>query len=182
MNILLDKYFESNGVILRLIKESDAQFIFELRTDQKLGQHLSITPPKVEDQINWIKNYKEREAKEKEFYFIFEDSAHERWGTMRLYCITDESFTVGSWICLPNNYENIAIKSWLLLVELGFKKFGVNICLFDVRKKNKSVLYFVYLFRPVIINEDDLNYYFSLDKNTFYENRQKVISFLKIKL
>jgi hypothetical protein len=83
---------------------------------------------------------------------------------------------------LPDNKEKLAIKAWLLSVEYGFEKLGFSTCLFDVRKKNTSVLYFAYLFHPEKINEDELNYYFSLNKDTFHKYREKVVKLLQFKI
>jgi len=166
---------------MRLVEKSDAKFIIDLRTDTKLGQNLSWTSSNIEKQIIWIEVYKKREADEKEYYFVFEDSNRKNWGTIRLYNFTKNSFTIGSWICLHDNKEKIAVKAWLLSVDFGFEKLNFELCMFDVRKKNLSVLYFAYLFRPVLIKEDELNYFFSLDKDTFYKNRNKVINLFNFK-
>jgi RimJ/RimL family protein N-acetyltransferase len=173
---------QAEDVSLRLIENEDAHFIVDLRTDQRLGQNLSHTSSKVEDQIDWIIEYKKREAEKKEFYFIFEDSNKKPWGTVRLYNFNENSFTIGSWICLPNNKDKIAIKAWLLCVEFGFETLNFDVLLFDVRKKNTSVLYYAKLYHPILIAEDELNYFFELHKATFYKNREKVIKLLNIKM
>jgi len=174
--------FEIQNINLRLIEKSDAAFIIKLRTDLKLGQNISWTSPNIEDQVNWINSYKKREELNKEFYFIYEDLNLKPWGTIRLYDFNEDSFTIGSWICLPDNKEQLAIKAWLLSVEYGFEKLGFNTCMFDVRKKNTSVLYFAYLFHPKKINEDELNFFFKLNKETFLKYREKVVKLLQFKI
>jgi hypothetical protein len=171
---------QANGVKLRLDENEDAQFIVELRTDPGLGQNLSPTSTKLNDQINWIKNYKKRETDQEELYFIIEDSNENPWGTVRLYNFNENSFTVGSWICLPGNKDKIAIKAWLLCVEYGFELLNFNVLLFDIRKKNSSVLYYAKLYHPTLTSEDKLNYYFELEKETFYKYRERVIKLLNI--
>ncbi len=181
-NILTERLganISGDGIRMRLIEKKDAEFILNLRTDLVLGKNLSQTSSDIEKQYEWINNYKKREQDQMEFYFIFEDSKHKPWGTIRLYNFQSNSFTVGSWICLPNNKENIAIKAWLLSVEFGFEKLNFKYVCLMFEKKIMSVLYYAYLYHPELIKDDDLNYYFSLDKNTFYENRQKVISISK---
>ena len=172
----------SDGVTLRLVEKSDSKFILDLRTDTKLGQNISRTSPKIDDQINWIEEYKKREANREEFYFIFEDSFNQPWGTVRLYNLTNDCFTVGSWICREGNKEKIAIIAWLKSVEFGFNELNYKTCLFDIRKKNTGVLYFAYLFQPKHIKENELDYYFSLDKDTFYKNLEKVKMMLNLKV
>ena len=100
------------------------------------------------------------------------------WGTIRLYNLTNNSFTLGSWICLPGNNNKIAIKAWILCTECGFEKFKKNFCLLDVRKKNLNVLYYLKLFGPILIEENDLDYYFKLEKDTYFQKRNKVIELI----
>ena len=182
MKIGLDTNISAEGIKMRLIEKSDSKFIIDIRTNSKLGQNISWTSSCIETQINWIEEYKKREAEQKEFYFIFEDSNGKPWGTVRLYNLTENCFTVGSWICLPHNKDKIAIKAWLLCVEFGFENLGLKVCEFDVRKKNISVLYYAYLYKPIVIKEDELNYFFTLDKEKFYKNREKIIQLLNLKM
>ena len=169
----------AEGIKMRLIEKSDAKFILNLRTDEKLRQYISPTSPSLDDQTTWIEDYKKRESNEEEYYFIFEDTYHKQWGVIRLYNIINESFTTGSWICLPGNNENIAVKAFLLAVEFGFEKLNYKTCLLDVRKKNLYVLYFMKLFGPVLIKEDEQNYFFELNRISFYKNREKVLNLIK---
>ena len=178
----LNTNVEGNNVKLKLVCKSDAKFISEIRTDERLGLNISKTSSDVQDQEKWIDLYKKREKEHKEFYFVFEDLNHKAWGTVRIYDIDKDNFTIGSWICLPGNDENIAIKAWLLCIEFGFEKLNIELSKFDIRKKNRTVLYFAYLFHPILIREDELNFYFRLDKNTYYKNRKKVARLLKIEL
>jgi hypothetical protein len=181
-NILTKSFvMTADGITLRLVEKSDSKFVLDLRNDKKLGQNISFTSPDIDDQINWIEEYKKREISKEEFYFIFEDSSHQPWGTVRLYNLTSDSFTIGSWICKEGNKDKIAIKAWLKIVEFGFNELNYKTCLFDIRKKNFSVLYFAYLFQPKCINENELDYYFSLDKGTFYKNLEKVTMILNLK-
>lgn len=176
-----EKIVMKEDFILRPVEKTDAEFIVSIRTDKRLGQNLSWTSSNIADQILWIEKYKEREINHTELYYVFEDLNGVPWGTIRLYNLTSESFTIGSWICLPNNNGNIAIKAWLYCVEYAFEKLNFEICLFDVRKKNTAVLYFAYLFQPTSLCETDLDYFFSLDKKTFYKNQEKVAKLLKLK-
>lgn len=177
-----DYKITADDIIMRLVNESDAKFILKLRTDKRLSQYISPTSPKLEDQINWIKEYMVREANQKEFYFIYKDSRKKPWGAIRLYNFSEDSFTIGSWVCYPGNSNNIAVKAWLLAVEFGFNTLKFNTCMLDVRKKNLYVLYYLKLFGPILICEDELNYFFKFDKETFLKKRNKVTKLLNIKL
>lgn len=177
-----NSFLKAQGVTLRFVEEKDANFIVRIRTDNKLGQHISSTSNQVEDQLKWIKEYKKREKAGTEYYFIFEDSEQIDWGTVRLYNFSGNKFTIGSWICLPNNKNNIAIKAWLLCVQYGFEVLNFEILQFDIRKKNTAVLLYANMYKPQKINEDELNYFFELEKAAFYKNREKVIQLLKIQM
>ena len=50
------------GITLRPVEVTDAEFILELRTDKRLGQFLSTTSPDLDQQREWIRGYKKREA------------------------------------------------------------------------------------------------------------------------
>lgn len=177
-----DYKITAEDISMRLVKESDAKFILDLRTDKRLSQYISHTSPKLENQINWIKDYLIRESDQKEFYFIYKDSSKKPWGAIRLYDFSKDSFTIGSWVCYPGNTNNIAVKAWLLAVDFGFNTLKFNTCMLDVRKKNLYVLYYLKLFSPDLIKEDELNFYFKFDKETFLKKRNKVINILNIKL
>lgn len=177
-----DYKIRAENISMRLVNKSDAKFILDLRRDKRLSQYISSTSPKLEDQIKWLLEYFKREADQKEFYFIYEDSGKKPWGVIRLYNFTEDSFTIGSWVCYPGNTNNIAVKAWLLAVEFGFNTLKFNTCMLDVRKKNLYVLYYLKLFNPDLINEDELNYYFRFDKKTFQEKRKKVTKFMNINL
>ena len=176
-----ENIIQAEGIRMRLAEISDAEFIVNIRTNSKLDRYISHTSSSIEDQINWIKEYKKRELEQKEFYFIFEDSNYKPWGTMSLYDLTKDSFTQGSWLCLPGNKDNIALKADLLGKEFAFEKLNYNACLFDTRKKNRRVLALNKLFCPVLIDEDDLSFFFRLDKETYYKNREKVIKLFDLR-
>lgn len=173
---------KGEGIRMRLVEESDAGFILKLRTDERLKLFISWTSTQVEDQLNWIREYKNREDKKLEYYFLFEDVDNKPWGVIRLYGFSGNSFTIGSWVCFPGNSEHIAVKAWLLGVQFGFDFLNFDTCLIDVRKKNLYVLYYLKLFNPVLIKENKLDYFFQLNKDVFFKNRDKILKILNIKL
>ena len=79
-----------NGVLvgkninLRLVEVSDAKFIYDMRQDSK-SKYLSVVNSGVESQIEWIKEYKKREFKGSEYYFVIESKNNESLGLVRLY-------------------------------------------------------------------------------------------------
>ena len=151
---------QTDGIRMRLVEKSDAKFIVDLRTDEILGRYISFTSPDVGEQIKWINEYKKREAERKEFYFIFEDSNHKPWGTIRIYNLKNDHFSLGSWICQPGKNAKIALKAHIIGLDYGFIRLNYNTCLFDVRKKNLKVVKYLELFGVELIDEDEQNYFF----------------------
>ncbi|MCJ2367251.1 GNAT family N-acetyltransferase, partial [Aeromonas dhakensis] len=74
--------FKAKTISVRLIDVGDAEFILSLRTDGRLNRHLSQTSSSLEQQRDWIKNYKERESQGDEYYFIiYRNDNNEAVGT-----------------------------------------------------------------------------------------------------
>jgi len=96
----------SKTVKMRLVEESDAEFIVGLRVDEKYNKHLSAVTGDVEAQVNWIRRYKADEADKLQFYFIIERLDGTRCGTVRIYDIVGDSFCWGSWILNEEKTKN----------------------------------------------------------------------------
>lgn len=170
-----------NDIVMRLCKIDDAEFIISLRTDSILKRHISHTDNDLNKQKKWIKLYKKREKHNQEFYFIIEDENEKRWGTYRIYDLTQNHFTIGSWLCKRNAPKNIAIKADIFMKDFGYEHLKYNLCRFEVRKNNRKVLKYHKLFEPKLINEDELNYYFEIDTEKYYKNRDKICILFGIK-
>ena len=170
----LSKY----GIILRLVEEKDAEFILKLRTNTLLNRYISSTSDNLSDQINWIKNYKIRELAGLELYFIAEDLNGKRFGTIRLYDFNENSFEIGSWLFLPHSPLGMAVKSHFIGFETGFNYLNADFCRFEIRKMNVNVLRYMKDFKTTLVNDDDLNYYFTLTKENFIIRKNQLSKFL----
>lgn len=153
----------------RFVEVSDAEFINKIRNDVKLSRFISFVEDNVEKQGEWIKAYKERESKKCEYYFIIEDENGNKYGTIRLYNLKDDSFEHGSWVFLPKSPDNISIRSEIWIREHAFNELGMNLNKYEVRKLNKTVLMYHRLWNPVLVKEDENNFYFELSKKSFYD-------------
>jgi len=163
---------------IQLVDETDADFIVELRSNQSLAKHLHQTSADVATQKEWIKKYKEREALGKEFYFISVRYNGERLGLNRIYNIQSDKFDIGSWIFKKGIEESIPILSDIAVRDFAFNKLGLRRCFFDVRKENKSVIRYHHLYKPKLIEEDEMNFYFELDYDTYHRNKQKILKII----
>ena len=121
---------------LRLVQPEDAPYTHALRTDPTYNGHLSTVTGTVEDQRSWIEAYKTREAAGSEYYFVIERKDEVRCGVVRLYDITGDQFTWGSWILDHNKPRKAALESAVLSFGVGFDTIGLDMANVDVRVGN----------------------------------------------
>ncbi len=167
------------GCIFMLVEEHDAEFIFKLRTNPKLSRFIHKVSNNVNDQVRWIRDYKVRELKGDEFYFLSIDSeSGRRQGLNRIYNFRDNSYELGSWLYSPDNDISKSILGDIAVKEIAFDFLRFEICTFEVRKGNKSVLRYHQSYLPEFAGEDEENYYFRLDKNNFNKHKYKYLNIL----
>lgn len=154
---------ETRFTHFRLVQQSDAQFICDLRANPRLNSYLSASSPDVRKQEYWIEVYKEREASGTEFYFIIVCDGVD-YGVLRMYDFRlsddQDSFCWGSWVLHPSRPSGLAVYSALCVYELGFSVFRFDHCHFDVRKENIKVIEFHKRAGATIEDCDSTNYFF----------------------
>ncbi|WP_218241167.1 GNAT family N-acetyltransferase [Comamonas fluminis] len=165
---------KSRTINIRLVEESDAEFILKLRLDEKYNQFLSDVNPDMQAQRDWIKKYKNDEFLKKQFYFIIERNDGVPCGTVRIYDIKGDSFCWGSWILNENKTRYAALESAFLVYQFGFNELGLKKSHFEVRKGNEKVISFHKKMGAVKILEDDLNEYFNISQEAVLEAKQKL--------
>jgi hypothetical protein len=169
------------NIKFRLVEETDAEFIVRIRTDINKARYISPTDKDLDKQKKWIKEYKKREATKEELYFIAIDENNVEFATYRLYNRTKKSIEIGSFISVPLYHNPINV----IKVDIIMKAYIYDILyfenlIFEVRKANISVVNYHKKFGPTLINEDELNYYFSLDKKSFYSNKHQFEKLFRI--
>jgi RimJ/RimL family protein N-acetyltransferase len=169
------------SIVIRLVEPDDASFIVELRNNQKLNKYLSPTSPNIKEQVEWIKGYKKREAKKKEFYFIVLENGEKR-GLYRLYNINKFSFTIGSWLFVKCNNQHLPILTDILISDFGFESLNLATLLFDVRKENKKVIQYHALKNPFCYSEDDKNLYFLIKRENWLDSKVELFNFFGIRM
>lgn len=153
------------GLQYRFVKEEDANFIVELRTNDKLSKYISATDASVEKQKEWIRTYKEKEEKGLEYYFIF--FLHGiRLGLSRIYNIEDNHFTQGSWLFSPTAPVGSAVLGNIISCEFAFELPHMEYLLTDARKSNHTHKY-VKSFHPEILKETDLDIFYRISKANY---------------
>jgi len=168
-------YVRGKSIFLREVSADDADFIIGLRTDPAKSKHISSTSNDVDRQKSFILKYSESLT---EFYFIICDWEWRRLGTIRIYDIQEDSFCWGSWIVSKYAPKIVAIESVLIIYDFAFFSLHYKKSHFDVRKENKSVIDFHKRFGASIVGEDDLNYYFQYNIETYMSVRQKYNRYL----
>jgi len=166
------------GLIFRLVEESDAAFILSLRTDPKLSKHLSPTENNLEQQVEWIRGYKKREADGREYYFLYTDEQSQPLGLCRLYNIAGNTVTSGSWLSKPGNDELSSIKADLYIAMIIFDELRFEKCFIDIRKENKKVVRYHKMFFTQF-DEDEQNIYLYMDKEGYYRKKEFLTSIIQ---
>lgn len=182
-NFTLYKY----GLHVRLVNEGDAEFIIRLRTDEKLSKFIHQTSSDVEQQKEWIKNYKLREAEGLEYYFIFYKGGVP-FAVNRLYHMENpDCFTSGSWICLPGYSTEDVVASSLIPRIVAFEllgrkiEFGVEGCHEDNKKVIKFNLMIGMHIKGKIPDVKGMYYTFDMPKEDFYARLPSLEKLLNLK-
>jgi len=129
---------KSRNTTFHLVGEQDAKFILSLRLDKRLSTYVSQVEDDLQKQTEWILNYKTREERGNEFYFIILHN-NEQVGTVRLYDFQAESFSWGSWMIKPGISPRAAVRSLDMVYELAFHHLHFANSHFEVRQGNTSV-------------------------------------------
>ena len=170
-NFTLKRY----GLNVRLVDEQDADFILKLRCDKTLRRYIHETNPSVQRQLEWIRSYKKRECKGEEYYFVFQIEGIPV-GVYRLYNISGDSFTCGSWVFSRKSPIGAGILGCIISRELAYEELSLNRCFTDVNKDNISSLQFQMSFNPIILREEGGMVYFEHIKENFYKVKPIYIS------
>ncbi len=180
MMTFYEKYMIISGknINIRTVELSDAKFIFNIRQSSYKTKYLSQVKGTLENQIQWIKEYKIKENNKEEYYFIIESKITQQLGLVRVYDLRENSFCWGSWIIKEDAPTYTAIESALCIYEFAFYTLGFNNSHFDVRKGNTKVINFHKRFGAKIVNEDEMNYYFEYKKEKYEEIKQKYKRYL----
>ncbi len=169
---------EGKHIRLRTVEVEDAIFVYQLRTDRQRTEHLSCITGTVDDQKAWIGEYKKREAKGGEYYFVIESKEGKAQGLVRLYDFQGNSFSWGSWLIQTDAPVYTAIESAMLVYEFAFYSLGFENSHFQVRKGNKKVIAFHKRFGAVIDSENDGEYCFNMTKESYVSRRQRYQRYL----
>ncbi len=176
---------ERYGLTYRFVNESDAGFIYKLRSDATLSKYIHDIHGGVGEQREWIRKYKEREMVGEEYYFIFYKK-EVPIGLFRLYSFHDTTFTSGSWVMAPKSPLDAVVAIPLICREIAFFELGMEFednydaCHVD----NKKVIKFNLKFGCIIYKHfhDVKGEYvaMSLTKEDFMKRRPELLKLIEI--
>ena len=166
------------NINLKTVSPNDAKFIYELRSNGLKTKYLSKINGTINNQRDWILEYKKREHLKQEFYFVIESKSSEQLGLVRLYDFKDDSFCWGSWLIKEDAPKFTAIESALQVYEFAFYQLNFQNSHFDVRKNNTKVIAFHQRFGAEIINDNELDYFFTFKKNDYEKTKLKYKRYL----
>lgn len=173
--ILKAKKVYGKNLYFRDITEDDAKFVFDLRTNPKKNRYLSATSGRLEDQINWIVNYK---SKNDQAYFIICDKDDNKLGCIRMYDPICYSYCWGSWLMINGLGPLVAIESALLIYAYG-KNLGFNEARIDVRQANEHVWKFHEKFSSAaLVRQDGIDRYYVVSEDKIDKLLIKYSNFL----
>jgi len=153
----------------------DAEFIYGLRIDEDKSRHLSKVSGEIESQRKWLLGYQERTD---EAYFIIVSLDDEPLGTVRLYGAEDDRFCWGSWILKDGAPANAAIESALMVYDYALNHLGFHSAYFQVHKANLSVCKFHERFGAVRVDEDEVQYHYTLSQEAIISSMNRYKRFL----
>ncbi len=166
------------NINMRTVEIEDAEFIFDMRQNKSKIKYLSAISGTIEGQREWIQNYKQREMKQQEFYFVLESKENKKLGLVRMYDFQNDSFCWGSWLIKEEAPKTTAIESALQIYEFGFYNLGFYKSHFDVRKGNNKVIAFHQRFGAKIVDENELDYFFNFEISDYEIIKEKYKRYL----
>lgn len=168
--IIKAPFLFGSKLVFRDANNSDADFIYSLRVDERKSKFLNLISSELDDQISWLSDYSE---KLDQAYFIIENENNEKLGTVRLYDAVGDSFSWGSWIVKDDAPFFTALESALMVYSYAIDVLNFRKAHFSVRKNNIKVCNFHERFGAKIIDQDDDNYFFSINYESISVSRDK---------
>lgn len=166
-------------ISLRLVQQEDALYIYNLRTNPAYGRYLSAVTGTIGDQRRWIEAYKTRESVGSEYYFVIERRDGLPCGVVRLYNITSEQFTWGSWILDHNKPKKAALESAVLSFGVGFNWLGTHKANIEVKVENTHAEAFYRRFGMTEVRRTEQEIYFVYSRAQFDATKDTYLSILK---
>ncbi len=152
---------------------ADAPFIVRLRSGPR-GARLSPIGSDVRRQEEWLRAYKQREARREELYFVIRHHHAGDVGTLRVHDLAHDSFWWGSWIVREGAPTCAAFESMFLVYELAFFGMGLRRARLVVRRDNPKGEAFHRRFGATIRAEDESRLFLELTRERYATARPRL--------
>lgn len=175
MNRLAENFtYNKYGIEVRLADLGDSLFILSLRRSKR-GQILHSTNSDLEQQIEWMKEYKKREKKGEEYYLIYSYEG-KPFGVNRIIEIdyNKKSCEGGSWLCSEDTPFERAFATLVIVNEIKFEIIGVDYSLGYTAKKNKQIQKLGKLLGWEVTGETEKEIFYRCDKGPYLNGVEKI--------
>jgi len=171
-----DFQFSKFGITARLVSEKDAKTIVNLRSDPKRTQYMITLDSNIDKQKEWIKEYKIREAKGEDYYFIFHDNLGNPIGLNRISHIdyTKKQAKVSSLITIKND-KAYGLKVSIIRIIIAFDILELEKIYGDVHKENKKAIKLLELLNFRFIDTETDFFDLILDSKSYFQSLEKSI-------
>ena len=175
MNLRKERDLYSKNLHLRDANETDAAFILSLRADPTRSKFLSQTSALIDDQITWMKHYKDRND---QAYFIIQDKTSSKLGCVRMYNPKGTSFEWGSWLIVEGSAPYVALESALSIYSFA-RRLGFLTAKIHVRRDNYAVWKFhENVFGAVLVKETDIDRFYEVSADEIDKRLERYKRFL----
>ncbi len=137
------------------------------------------TDTDVGKQIEYIRNYKLNRDEEKGLYYIIESCIDgKRIGTVRVYDVTESSFSGGSWIMSEEAQPYMAMECYFLTLGAYFDKFNKKTFYSSVKRENTKAYNFYTRMGSEVYKEENGEYFLTLSAEKFHNSKEKYKRYL----
>ncbi len=172
INFELNKY----GLYVRLVNESDAEFIINLR-NEKRARFLNKISSDIDNQKEWIKEYKKRELAGVDYYFIYY-KGEKPVGVHRIHNIQNDSFIGGSLVFRSDCDFDTPFLATLISFYVGFEVLDKSVSFGNIHKDNRKAIKYNRLLQSDFIYEDETEVFLVLSKKIYLKVKDKFESIL----
>lgn len=175
----LHKIFEGKYILLRSVKEEDAEFIVKIRTDDKMNNFVHMIDNDVQKEKRWIRSQHKREG---DYFFSFiRKKDGQILGNISIYNVKDGAGELGRWLSYGSAIENL--ESTILVHDFAFNTLQISSVYTQTISDNKKIVSFWKRFggiaRENVPVEDFIVYYNTVHKEQYKnEIRPKLIKIL----
>lgn len=142
-----DGLLQGRYVDLRSVEEGDAEFTLEIRQDPEFTRFLPRIENTLEQQKNWIQHQRNKEG---DYFFVVQNKAGERIGTIGLFDVTDTQCEGGRLAIRGNPLESI--EAQFLSFQFAFQKLHLQEVINYIYMENERALRFSMLFGGVFVD------------------------------